>query len=48
MPNHQLLNEMEVRTGGRMLSQILINGRPIGGSTELVELDKANQPRNLC
>ena len=30
-------------TGGTTVPQILINGTPIGGFTELVELDTAGQ-----
>jgi len=31
--------EMQTLTGGRTVPQILINGKPIGGYTDLVELD---------
>ncbi len=33
--------EMVKRSGGRTVPQILIDGEPIGGSDELVDLDKA-------
>lgn len=37
------LNEMLDRTNGRTLPQILVNEQPIGGFTELRELDESGQ-----
>ena len=35
--------EMKSLTGGRTVPQIIIDGAPIGGFTELVELDRAGK-----
>ncbi|HEY5776019.1 MAG TPA: glutaredoxin domain-containing protein [Xanthomonadales bacterium] len=35
--------EMRDLTGGYTVPQILINGKPIGGYTDLIELDRAGQ-----
>ena len=35
--------EMRTLTGGMTVPQILINGTPVGGYTELVELDRAGK-----
>ena len=37
--NPSVEREMRKLTGGRTVPQIVIDGRPIGGYTELVELD---------
>ena len=37
--NPSVEQEMRNLTGGRTVPQIVIDGRPIGGYTELVELD---------
>jgi len=37
--NPSVEQEMRKLTGGRTVPQIVIDGRPIGGYTELVELD---------
>jgi len=37
--NPSIEQEMRKLTGGRTVPQIVIDGRPIGGYTELVELD---------
>lgn len=39
MGNHDAEREMQRLTGGRTVPQIIIDGKPIGGYTELVELD---------
>jgi glutaredoxin 3 len=41
--NFKAEQEMRDLTGGTTVPQILINGTPIGGFTELVELDTAGQ-----
>ena len=41
--NFKAEQEMQDLTGGTTVPQILINGIPIGGFTELVELDTAGQ-----
>ncbi len=41
--NLEAEQEMRDLTGGKTVPQILINGTPIGGFTELVELDTAGQ-----
>jgi glutaredoxin 3 len=45
--DQQLLAEMVQRTGGRTFPQILINERPIGGYTELLDLDRNQQLESL-
>ena len=37
--NSSAEQEMQQLTGGRTVPQILINNKPIGGYTELVEMD---------
>ena len=37
--NRSAEQEMRQLTGGRTVPQIIIDGKPIGGYTELVELD---------
>ena len=39
MGNREAEQEMRQLTGGRTVPQIIIDGKPIGGYTELVELD---------
>jgi len=39
--------EMRKLTGGTTVPQILINNTPIGGFTELVELDRAGELKTL-
>ena len=41
--NFEAEQEMRDQTGGRTVPQILIDGTPIGGFTELVELDRTGQ-----
>jgi glutaredoxin 3 len=41
--NFKAEQEMRDLTGGTTVPQILFNGTPIGGFTELVELDTAGQ-----
>ena len=41
--NLEAEQEMRDLTGGRTVPQILIDGTPIGGFTELVELDRTGQ-----
>ena len=41
--NHTAEQEMRDLTGGTTVPQILIDGTPIGGFTELVELDRTGQ-----
>ena len=41
--NLEAEQEMRDLTGGRTVPQILIDGAPIGGFTELVELDRTGQ-----
>ena len=41
--NFTLEQEMRNQTGGTTVPQIVINDSPIGGFTELVELDKAGK-----
>ena len=41
--NFKAEQEMRTLTGGRTVPQILIDGTPIGGFTELVELDRAGK-----
>ena len=41
--NFEAEQEMRTLTGGRTVPQILIDGTPIGGFTELVELDRAGK-----
>ena len=38
--------EMRELTGGRTVPQIVIDGRPIGGYTELVEMDMDGELEN--
>lgn len=38
--NHKAEQEMRNLTGGTTVPQILINGTPIGGYTDLIELDQ--------
>jgi glutaredoxin 3 len=38
--------EMRDLTGGYTVPQILINGKPIGGYTDLIELDRAGKLEN--
>jgi glutaredoxin 3 len=45
--DQQLLAEMVQRTGSRTFPQIVINDRPIGGYTELAELDRTQQLDSL-
>jgi glutaredoxin 3 len=45
--DQQLLAEMVQRTGGRTFPQIVINDQPIGGYTELAELDRTQQLDSL-
>ncbi len=40
--------EMQTLTGGRTVPQILINGKPIGGYTELAALDMNGELQKLC
>jgi len=37
--NPSVMQEMRKLTGGRSVPQIVIDGRPVGGYMELVELD---------
>jgi glutaredoxin 3 len=37
--NREAEQEMQQLTGGRTVPQIIIDGKPIGGYTELVDLD---------
>jgi len=39
MMDRNLRKEMEQRTGGRTVPQIIIDGKPIGGCDEMFELD---------
>ena len=39
MGNAEAAQEMKQLTGGNTVPQILIDGKPIGGYTELVDLD---------
>ena len=39
MGNREAEQEMRQLTGGRTVPQIIIDGKPIGGYTELVDLD---------
>jgi glutaredoxin 3 len=39
--------EMRELTGGYSVPQILINGKPIGGYTDLIELDRAGELENV-
>jgi len=41
--NFELEQEMRKLTGGTTVPQILINNSPIGGYTELIELDRAGK-----
>ena len=41
--NFKLEKEMRKITGGNTVPQILIDGTPIGGYTDLVELDRAGK-----
>ncbi|MGA9572448.1 MAG: glutaredoxin domain-containing protein [Lysobacterales bacterium] len=41
--NSQLELEMRELTGGSTVPQILINGTPVGGYTDLIELDMAGR-----
>ena len=45
--DQRLLSEMVQRTGGRTFPQILINDQPIGGYSELLELDRAQRLETL-
>jgi glutaredoxin 3 len=39
--------EMERRSGGRTVPQVFIDGRPIGGSDQLAELERAGKLDSL-
>jgi len=41
--NFKAEQEMQNLTGGTTVPQILINGTPIGGYTELIELDREGE-----
>ena len=41
--NYELRREMELRTGGRTVPQILVDGQPIGGYDALSALDRAGE-----
>lgn len=41
--NYELRREMELRTGGRTVPQILIDGNPIGGFDALSALDRSGE-----
>lgn len=43
MGNPELRREMEARSGGYTVPQILVDGEPIGGSDELVAFDRAGE-----
>jgi glutaredoxin 3 len=43
MGKPKLRREMEARSGGYTVPQIFIDGKPIGGSDELVAFDRAGQ-----
>ena len=43
MGNPELRREMEARSGGYTVPQIFIDGEPIGGSDELVALERAGE-----
>ena len=45
--DQRLLSEMVQRTGGRTFPQILINDQPIGGYSELLELDRTQRLETL-
>jgi glutaredoxin 3 len=43
MGNPELRREMEERSGGYTVPQIFIDGEPIGGSDELIALERAGE-----
>ena len=43
MGNPELRREMEARSGGYTVPQIIIDGEPIGGSDELIALERAGE-----
>ncbi len=43
MGNPDLRREMEARSGGYTVPQIFIDGEPIGGSDELIALERAGE-----
>lgn len=45
--DQRLLVEMVEKTGGRTFPQIIIDDLPIGGYTELLELDRSKQLTHL-